>query len=151
MSKNKFVPDDFKVPALLETDLFRLRMLSVDDVEKDYDAVIESRELLHAMFGGPWPRLGFTLEENLSDLERHQQEFLSRKAFAYTVVSLDETKILGCVYVNPPETADSDAVVVMWVRQTEYDKGLDEILFNSVRDWISSIWPFRRVSYPRRI
>jgi hypothetical protein len=103
------------------------------------------------MFGGPWPRLGFTLEENLGDLERHQQEFLSRKAFAYTVVSLDETKILGCVYVNPPETVDSDAVVVMWVRQTEYDKGLDDLLFNSVRDWIGSIWPFRKVSYPGRI
>jgi len=151
MSKNQFVPDDFEVPASLETDRFRLRMLSVDDVEKDYEAVIESRELLHTMFGGPWPRLGFTLEENLSDLERHQQEFLSRKAFAYTVVSLDETKILGCVYINPPETADSDAVVVMWVRQTEYDKRLDEILFNGVRDWISSIWPFRMVSYPGRI
>ena len=150
MSKNQFVPDDFEVPASLETDHFRLRMLSVDDVEKDYEAVIESRELLHTMFGGPWPRLEFTLEENLSNLERHQREFLSRKAFAYTVVSLDETKILGCVYINPPETADSDAVVVMWVRQTAYDKGLDKILFNSVRDWISSIWPFRRVSYPKR-
>lgn len=151
MSKNQFVPDDFEVPASFETDRFRLRMLSVDDVKKDYEAVIESRELLHTMFGGPWPRLGFTLEENLSDLERHQQEFLSRKAFAYTAVSLDETKILGCVYINPPKTTDSDAVVVMWVRQTEYDKGLDEILFNSVRDWISSIWPFRRVYYPGRI
>jgi len=37
------------------------------------------------------------------------------------------------------------------VRQTEYDKRLDEILFNGVRDWISSIWPFRMVSYPGRI
>jgi hypothetical protein len=151
MSKNQFVPDDFKVPSSFETDHFRLRMLSVADVEKDYEAVIESRKLLHTMFGGPWPRLGFTLEDNHRDLERHQQEFLSRKAFAYTVVSLDETKILGCVYINPPESADSDAVVAMWVRQTEYDKGLDKILFNRVRDWISSIWPFRRVSYPGRI
>ena len=151
MSTNQFVPDDFEIPALLETGRFRLRMLSVDDVEKDYEAVIESRELLHTMFGGPWPRPGFTLEENLADLERHQQEFLSRKAFAYTVVSLDETRVLGCIYINPPETTDSDAVVVMWVRQTEYDKGLDEILFNNVRDWISSDWPFRKVAYPGRV
>ena len=151
MSTNQFVPDDFEIPALLETDRFRLRMLSVDDVEKDYEAVIESRELLHTMFGGPWPKPGFTLEENLADLERHQQEFLSRKAFAYTVVSLDETRVLGCVYINPPDTTDSDAVVVMWVRQTEYDKGLDEILFNTVRDWISSGWPFKKVDYPGRI
>jgi RimJ/RimL family protein N-acetyltransferase len=150
MSANRFVPDDFEIPALLETDRFRLRMLSADDVEKDYEAVIESRELLHTMFGGPWPRPGFTLEENLADLERHQQEFLSRKAFAYTVVSLDETRVLGCVYINSPETTDSDAVVVMWVRQTEYDKGLDEILFNNVRGWISSVWPFKKVDYPGR-
>jgi len=107
MSKKRFVPDDFEIPALLETDHFRLRMLSVDDVEKDYEAVIESRELLHTMFGGPWPRQGFTLEENLADLERHQQEFLNRKAFAYTVVSLDETRVLGCIYINPPKRKDS--------------------------------------------
>lgn len=151
MSTNRFVPDDFEIPASLETATFRLRMLSVDDVEKDYEAVIESRELLHTMFGGPWPRPGFTLEENLADLERHQQEFLSRKAFAYTVVSLDETRVLGCVYINSPETTDSDAVVVMWVRQTEIDKGLDEILFNRVRDWISSDWPFKKVDYPGRV
>lgn len=150
MSTNRFVPDDFEIPALLETDRFRLRMLSVDDVEKDYEAVIESRELLHTLFGGPWPRPGFTLEENLADLERHQQEFLSRKAFAYTVVSLDETRVLGCVYIDPPETTDSNAVVVMWVRQTEYDKGLGEILFNEVRNWISSEWPFKKVDYPGR-
>jgi hypothetical protein len=150
MSK-QFVPDDFQVPASLETDHFRLRMLSVGDVEKDYEAVIESRELLHTLFGGPWPRPGFTLEENLADLEEHQQEFLSRKAFAYTVVSLDETRVLGCVYIEPSETADSDAVVVMWVRQTEYDKGLDETLFNTVRKWISSDWPFKKVEYPGRV
>ena len=103
------------------------------------------------MFGGSWPRSGFTLEENLADLERHQQEFLSRKAFVYTVVSLDETRVLGCVYIDPPETTDSDAVVVMWVRQTEYDKGLAEILFNNVRKWISSDWPFKKVDYPGRV
>jgi len=151
MSTNRFVPDDFEIPALLETDRFRLRMLSVDDVEKDYEAVIESREFLRTMFGGPWPRPRFTLEENLADLERHQQEFLSRKAFAYTVVSLDETRVLGCVYIDPPETTDSDAVVVMWVRQIEYDKGLDEILFNDVSNWISSDWPFKKVDYRGRV
>jgi len=151
MPTNRFVPNDFEIPATLETDLFRLRMLSLDDVEKDYEAVIESRELLHTMFGGPWPRPGFTLKENFADLEEHQQEFLSRKAFAYTVVSLDETRVLGCVYIDPPETTDSDAVVVMWVRQTEYDKGLDEILFNRVRNWISSDWPFKKVDYPGRV
>ncbi len=150
MPTNQFVPDNFEIPDVHETDSFRFRMLSADDLEKDYEAVIESRKLLHAMFGGPWPRVGFTLEENLTDLKRHQQEFIDRKAFAYTVVSLDETKVLGCLYINPHKTKGSDAVVVMWVRQSEYDKGLDKILFNTVKDWISTKWPFKNVEYPGR-
>jgi hypothetical protein len=163
MPENLFVPKNFEIPEVFETDRFRLRMLSVNDVEKDYEAVIESRELLQAMFGGTWPRVGFTLEENLADLGRHQQEFLDREAFAYTVVSLDETKVLGCLYINPPQKysdnpefveywkrTDSDAIIYMWVRQTEYDKGLDKILFNTVKDWISTVWPFKKVGYPGR-
>jgi len=150
MHKKRFVPDDFEIPLIFETDEFRLRMLSINDVKKDYEAVIESQELLHKMFGSHWPKPEFSLEENLKDLEIHQKEFLSRKAFAYTVITLDETRVLGCVYIDPPENADSDAVVVMWVRQTEYNKGLDKILFNKVRDWINLDWPFKKVDYPGR-
>jgi RimJ/RimL family protein N-acetyltransferase len=150
VKRSLFVPSGFDVPSVLETERFRLRMLSVDDAQKDYEAVIESRELLHSMFGGSWPREGFTLKENLADLERHQQEFLNRKAFAYTVVSLDESRVLGCIYINPPRRTDADAEVVMWVRQSEYDNGLDPILFQEVRRWISSSWPFATVAYPGR-
>ena len=39
---NPFVPLDFKVPEKLETQRFRARMLTVDDVVKDYDAVMTS-------------------------------------------------------------------------------------------------------------
>jgi hypothetical protein len=150
MRNRLLVPPDFDVPALLETGQFRLRMLSVDDVEKDYEAVIESRELLRATFGGTWPRDGFTLQENLQDLERHQQEFLERKAFAYTVVALDESRVLGCLYINPPQRIDADAEVHMWVRQSEYDRGLDAVLFQTVRDWMAASWPFTTVVYPGR-
>jgi hypothetical protein len=149
MKKTSFVPETFDVPPLLETNGFRLRMLSVGDVDKDYEAVIESRDLLHSM-GSSWPREGFTIEENLADLERHQQEFVDRKAFAYTVVSLDEDRVLGCVYINPTENEDADAQVFMWVRQSEYDKGLDAVLFKAVRDWMDSSWPFEVVIYPGR-
>ena len=148
-NKKPFVPKNFVVPPILETKHFRLRMLSVDDVEKDYEAVIETRERFHSM-GSSWPREGFTIEENLADLERHQQEFLDREAFAYTVVSLDESRVLGCVYINPTESDDVNARVWMWVRQSEYDKGLDPILFNEVKKWLGSSWPFTNVIYPGR-
>ena len=151
MENNEFIPADFEVPGLLDTDQFRLRMLSVDDVEKDYEAVMESRELLQSMFRGSWPREGFTIEENLRDLEQHQREFLEHKAFAYTVISLDESKVLGCLYINPPKTGEeADAVVHMWVRQSEFDKGMDPILFDTVKKWLEAGWPFTRVAYPGR-
>ena len=146
MAKSPFVPDDFEVPAVLETERFRLRMLSVDDVEKDYEAVIESQELLHSM-GSTWPREGFTIQENLADLQRHQQEFLARKAFAYTVVSLDESRVLGCVYINPTSQEVYDALAYMWVRQSEYDQGLDPVLYQTVKEWLESAWPFSAVHY----
>jgi RimJ/RimL family protein N-acetyltransferase len=150
MKKSLFVPTNFDIPPILETERFRLRMLSVDDVEKDYEAVIQSRELLHSMFGSGWPREGFTLKENLADLEGHQQEFLNREAFAYTVVSLDESRVLGCVYINPARRVDADAEVYMWVRQSEYDQGLDEVLFQTLKNWMISSWPFAAVAYPGR-
>ena len=149
MSKKPFVPENFLVPPILEIRDFRLRMLSVDDVEKDYEAVMETQERFHAM-GFSWPREGFTLEENLADLKRHQQQFLDREAFAYTVVSLDESRVLGCVYINPAEKEDVDARIFMWVREREYDKGLDPILFNNVKNWIDTCWPFTVVVYPGR-
>ena len=39
MAQSKpFVPADFKVPDTLQNEHFRIRMLSVNDVVKDYDA-----------------------------------------------------------------------------------------------------------------
>ena len=149
MNEKPFVPPDFDVPAVLETDKFRLRMLSVDDVEKDYEAVMESQALLRAD-GGDWPRDGFTLQENLADLQEHQQEFVERIAFAYTVVALDESRVLGCLYINPARYTEADAEVYMWARQSEHDKGLDPVLFQTVKAWIASVWPFETVAYPGR-
>ena len=51
-SSNPFVPSDFKVPEKLETEKFRLRMLTVNDVVKDYDAVMTSKASLDLIPNG---------------------------------------------------------------------------------------------------
>lgn len=150
MDRKPFVPDDFIIPAVHETGRFRLRMLSVDDVEKDYEAVMETQAYFHGL-GRTWPRDGFTLAENLADLEMHQREFLAREAFAYTVVAPDESAVLGCLYINPPrEGENADARVWLWARQSEQDKGLDPILFAEVKRWLAAEWPFETVVFPGR-
>jgi hypothetical protein len=49
------------------------------------------------------------LEQDLIDLGWHQKEFQRRSSFDYAVMSLDETRLLGCVHVDPPEKASYDA------------------------------------------
>lgn len=144
----RLVPDDFDVPAGIETDRYRLRMLTVNDVVKDYDAVMSSVDRLRGVFDSSldWPE-GLTLEQDLIDLGWHQKEFQNRSSFAFTVMSPDEERCLGCVYIYPSETADAD--VFMWVRQEEYE-ALDGDLFDNVRRWVAEEWPFENVRYPGR-
>ncbi|MGE5631971.1 MAG: GNAT family N-acetyltransferase [Caulobacteraceae bacterium] len=153
MSKN-FVPDDFVVPEILETERLRLRMLTIGDVVKDYEAVMTSREHLRSLLNpedkDTWPEDNMTIEEDLRDLERHQREFLTRKAFAYTVVSLDEGTCLGCVYINPSHVEEYDAAVYLWARQSELQNGLEEYLYHVVQEWVKNRWLFQRAAYPGR-
>jgi hypothetical protein len=151
MADEPFIPENFVVPAVLETDRIRLRMLTVNDVVKDYDAVVSSADHLQATFsnGSGWPA-GLTLEQNLVDLGWHQKEFQSKTSFAFTVVSLDEKRVLGCVYILPFRSGGHGAQVTMWARADMLDTGLDQHLFNSVKSWIAEEWPFDKVAYPGR-
>jgi hypothetical protein len=144
---------DVKVPEKLETEEFRLRMLSVNDLVKDYDAVMSSVEHLKSTFSviseDSWPE-GLTLEEDLIDLGWHQREFTLGFSFAYTVMNLNESVCLGCVYIEPTSKADYDAVITMWARESELAGGLDRRLFRAVKSWIAAKWPFSNPAYPGR-
>jgi hypothetical protein len=146
-----FVSESFQVPAGLNADQFRLRMLTVNDVVKDYDAVMTSADHLQGLFGtqSKWPT-GLTLEQNLIDLGWHQKEFQKRSSFAYTVMNLDESICLGCVYIYPPATEAFEAEVRLWARASEVENGLEIKLFQAVRKWIADDWPFTVVAYPGR-
>jgi hypothetical protein len=139
-----FVPDDFGVPARLDHDRFRLRMLSVDDVVKDFDAICDMVDGR----GEKQPPFVPTVRDNLVDLGWHEHEFRIRRSFAYTVVAPDESQVLGCVYINPSDS--HDARVKMWVRRSAWDEGLDPVLEAAVRGWIARAWPFEDVDWADR-
>jgi hypothetical protein len=148
----RFVPSEFEVPDLLEHDRFRLRPLTVHDLVKDYDAVMSSREHLWDQFGQAWgwPPADLTLEQDLIDLGWHQKEFQLRRSFAYTVVNLSESAVLGCVYIEPTKRRGYDAVVFLWTRQSELAGGLEKRLYDRVKNWIKTDWPFMSVAFPGR-
>jgi hypothetical protein len=148
--KRQFVPTEFTVPSKLSTANFTLRMLSVDDVEKDFEAVTLSAARVSKVWpDSGWPA-GLTLRQNLIDLGWHEKEFQNRTSFAYTMVAPDESEVLGCVYVYPTDKAGHDAEIFLWVRESEVANDLDEALFEVVQRWLASAWPFANPGYPGR-
>lgn len=160
-----FYPANAPVPELLQTDEFVVRPLRATDVELDYDAVVSSRAELWLRSGGEWPREGFTLEENLEDLVRHEREHLERVAFTYTVMKPDASECLGCVYLNPLDailrragasaeqvaaSGDYEVWTTFWVRQSRLDDNLDERLLAALIAWFKTEWAFRRVVFAAR-
>lgn len=142
----------FKVPQRLETKRFLVRMLTIHDVDKDYDAVMTSIDHLKGMFGpySSWLSKRLTKEQDLIDLGWHQKEFQKRTSFAYTVMKPDESQCLGCIYIYPSDKPEFDAIVFLWVRKSELKNGLDDELFAAVKKWIKEKWPFKNVAYPGR-
>ena len=147
---NIFVPEDFKVPKSLVTDLYRLGILEPKVAEIDYEAVMSSKERLRHIFceNDEWPADNMTLEDNIRDLEQHEEEFHSRKAFAYTVLSLTKERCIGCVYLYPSSISEYDCEAYLWVRTSEVD--LDDNLYKNIRNWLKTHWPFKRVAFPGR-
>jgi hypothetical protein len=151
MYNKPLVPAEFTVPESLETERMRLRPLSIHDAVKDFAAVMESEERLRTVYrpDGEWPS-GLTLEQNIIELGWHQTEFQLRTSFAYTVVSLDEHEVLGCMYIYPTSVPDYGAEISMWVRQSQVEEGLDEHLFETVERWVAACWPLKNPAYPGR-
>ena len=151
MYNTPIVPEEFQVPEILETLRMRLRYLSIDDAEKDFDAVVSSENRLKTIFDpkGEWPT-GLTLKQNTIELGWHQTEFQLKTSFAYTVVSLDESQVLGCMYIYPSKKPGYDVEISMWVRESESQTGLDAHLFDTVTEWIDKVWPFKNPVYPGR-
>ena len=145
-----FLPEGVEIPSGFETSEFRVRPITAADAEKDYEAVMESIDIIHtSLLSERWPTESFTLEENRRDLANKEIRFRRRTSFTYTVVSLDESQVLGCVYINKGQRGP-DAAVFMWVRSSAYELGLDPLLEAAVREWMDRDWPFEWVVYPGR-
>lgn len=141
------VPEGFDIPVGLVTEEFKLSPLCRKYSGIDYAAVTGSM----AYRGGIDEEVKkLTREQNLENIKRHEKEFKRREAFAYTVLSPDKKKCLGCVYINRPTRGNFDAEVWMWVTVESLRKGLDEKLYESVWNWIDEKWPFKHVAYPGR-
>ena len=93
-----------------------------------------------------WP-VPMTVSENLRDLEQHAEDFRQRQGFTYTVLEANDD-VIGCVYIYSSNDEHVDAEIRSWVRADR--GGLDRPLYDAVRAWLRSEWPFRVVEYAER-
>jgi RimJ/RimL family protein N-acetyltransferase len=146
-----FYPHNAVVPEELRTAEFLIRPLRTTDLELDYEALMDSKELLRQWSQSDWPSDDFTLADDLIDLERHQQEHSQRQAFTFTIMNLEETECLGCVYIYPPSPVirqhNYEALVAFWVRQSRLNDGLEQRVLKSLIDWFRQEWAFTRIFF----
>ena len=148
----KFIADDFQPPYLVKEDDFIIRKLSVDEVKKDYKAVMSSKESLRQVFSinDTWPADDMTIEDNYRDLKSHQDEFDRREGFAYTVVNKTDTECIGCIYIWPWNHDNYDSLTFYWVTDKVKKIGFEEVLGKYIDNWLKSTWAFKNTLYPGR-
>jgi hypothetical protein len=148
-----WLPTDFQHPVRVDLPSgHHLRPISADDVDIDYPAVMGSRERLWAKYGEAWgwPPSTMTLEQDREDLARHAVEIAAHETFNYAMLNADESRLLGCLYIDPPTEDDppgSDTVVSWWVVDSEVGGPLDRSLPEFVPQWLAQVWAFRSVHY----
>jgi hypothetical protein len=146
------VPPDFALPHPPAAERFRLEPLGPRHNASDHAAWTSSIAHIRAtpgFAGRSWPPLdGMTLEANLEDLRRHAEDFERRVGFTYTVLSVPEGDVIGCVYIYGSRHEPGVVDVRSWV--TAGRAALDAELYGVVSEWVAREWPFERVAYASR-
>lgn len=91
-----------------------------------------------------------TYEADRVDLLRHEKEIAAHQSFNYALLNEEETKLLGCVYIDPPERVGADAEISWWVVDELVATAEEHALDTLVPEWIASDWPFPRPRYVGR-
>ena len=143
-----WLPSGFQHPQRVALECgAHLRPIRASDVEIDYPAVMGSRERLFEKYGAAWgwPPASMTIEQDRDDLARHEREIAGHESFNYAILNADESELLGCVYIDPPEEPEAhDALVSWWVVDQRVGSPLEHKLDDLVPRWVTTTWPFNR-------
>ncbi len=148
-----WLPNDFDHPRVVPLPTgHHLRPIRASDVDLDMPAVMGSQERLWSIYGQAWgwPPATMTAEEDREDLARHEQEIQAHESFNYALFDAEETELIGCVYIDPPEKAGADAEISWWVRDEYVGSEVETALDDLVPGWVAKRWPLKRPRYVGR-
>ncbi|MEX0371605.1 MAG: hypothetical protein AB3N09_13315 [Tateyamaria sp.] len=95
---------------------FELDMLTAQDLDEDYAAVMSSVSVLQGMFGPIWPE-GLTRADDEVDLHWHHREFTASRSFAW-VIRTKSDGYVGCAYLFPDIVQTGSAEAAYWMIDT---------------------------------
>ncbi|MGG1949446.1 hypothetical protein AB1286_32310 [Trinickia sp. NRRL B-1857] len=160
----EFLPDGFEPLRTYASERLALEVLSAAHARQDYDCVTASAEAIRGVFGpdNGWPDRDMTYVENLADLERHEQEFNARQAFAYAIFENagvhGRRLYAGCLYIKPIKSRfDNDcrrtlfnAQAFCWFSTSTHNDLFGQLAAEELMQWIEKCWPFAAVAFPGR-
>ena len=145
------LPTGFQAPAVWQGQQCLLVPAAPCWVKLDYAAVIASRGQLQGLFGAgdAWPPADLTQADDKADLAWHEQEFAQGKSFAYSLLSTDRERCLGCLYLYPTASPEHDAEAYLWAAATEPEL-VRAAVVAEVMQWLARDWPFAALAWPGR-
>jgi RimJ/RimL family protein N-acetyltransferase len=153
MTGTPWLPANFDHPLRVELPTGdHLRPIRETDVDIDYPAVMGSRDRLWTIFGLPWgwPRATMTFAEDQRDLARHEREQNAHESFNYAILDESESRLFGCIYIDPPQKLGSDADISWWVVDEAVGSTLDNTIAEFVPRWVAQDWPFTQPRFLER-
>lgn len=151
LTKPLLVPPDYDVPQRVNAGDFVVRYMMIDDYLEDFTAVTSSVPEIRSVYRPghtEWPAVEFTLHQNLAALGAVEWEHYHRMLFTYGIMTPDDRRQMGCVYVAPSAVDLFDAEVSFWVRKEEYENGFHDLLVPWLHNWIKTSWLFDNPAFP---
>ena len=148
-----WLPTGWEHPTLVPVGAdHHLRPIRATDVDLDMPAVMGPGELLWSIYGAPWgcPPPHMHREMAREHPAPHEAEIAAHESFNYALFDRDESALLGCVYIDPPEKVGADAEISWWVVDDLVGSGVEHALDELVPRWVATAWPLRAPRYVGR-
>lgn len=146
-------PPDWTAPTVPIYEDIRAEAITRDHLQDDVRGINASIDVIRRTRGGKWPSEPVAEDFNYVDLVWHECEFRDRRSFTYAVYA--DQQYLGCAYLSPmgvrkpltKELLGYDVDVSWWVTPQAYERGLYSDVYDALRHWLATEFPFVAAYY----
>lgn len=146
MTSDGGLPVDFASPTSLVANQFTSSHWGRSAIRRTMPPGCRSSSNIRTTPGYPdgnWPpHRGMTLEENLSELRRHADDFTNGAGYTFTDLDTGDRDVIGCVYLYPSAPEEWEVTAQSWVRA---DRSSLDVPLAAAARWLATDWLWERV------